>query len=96
MLIIWILVRISSVCCEIDHSCLLIYLKNLFHMPWSFSNTVLQVALVIVKVKMCPAVAFAPLDEFLAATENLEVACFLICVHAFLDDRDNAVLTYCV
>ena len=67
MLVIRILVRIPSVGCEIYRAGLLVHLQDFLHMPRSLGDAVLQIALVIVQVKMGPAVAFAPVDKLLSA-----------------------------
>ena len=43
---------------------------------------------------MRPTVTLAPLDYLLAASKHLERTGLLICVHPFLNDRDDAVLPH--
>ena len=96
MLIIRILAGILSVGGEIYGACLLVHLQDFLHMPRALGDAVLHISLIIIEIQMCPSVAFASLDQLLAASKNLQVAGFLICVHAFFDHRDDAVAADCV
>ena len=96
MLVIRIFTLVLAVSCKVNHASLFVYLQDFFHMPRAFSDTVLQVTLVIIKVKVCPTVAFTPLNQFLTAIQCLQIAGILISIHAFLNNRHDAILTYSI
>ena len=48
MLVIRILVCVLSVSCEIYHSCLLVHLEHLLHMPCTLGESVLEITLTVI------------------------------------------------
>ena len=93
MLIIRVLVLVLSVGSEIYGAGLLVNLQNALYMPRSLGDSVLHISLTVIQIQMCPAVSFAPLDDFLSVADNAQRTCLLICIHALLDYRYDAVLT---
>ena len=65
-------------------------------MPWSFGNSVFQISLVIIQIKVCPTVTLAPLDKFFSSIDYMYRTCFLISIHTLLHNRNYRVFTYCI
>ena len=93
MLVIWVLICIFTITGEIHDTNFFVNFENPLYMPCTFCESVLQISLIVISIKMGPSVSFAPLDKFFAIFYCGERTSLLICVHPLLDDRDERILT---
>ncbi len=77
---------------KIDHTARLVYFQDVVDVPRTVGQLAFEVAFVVVEIEMGPAVALAPLHEFLAVGDGRKRTHLLIRVHPLLDDGDDGIL----
>ena len=92
--VIWIFSFLLPICQEINDTGSLVYFHYLVYMPRTFRNTVFQLSVSVIKIKVSPAIPFAPLHQLFATVQYCQRAHLLVSIHAFLDQRADRIFAY--